>query len=206
MHRIIFTGAQGTGKTTVLNYFAEQGQNVITEVIRNLAKKGVKINKDGDEKGQAKIFKEYEKLLSEITPGGYISDRGLIDVVAYTVYLSRHGKVSEKFAQKQIKALKKFRANNSDITYCYFPIEFPVIADGVRDVDENFRAEIADIIQQLLVDCEIHPVIIRGDVEKRINKITRLQNWLMEGMYLYTSDWNPETPDKETDHEGPVEE
>lgn len=216
MHRIIFTGAQGTGKTTVLNYFAEQGQNVITEVVRNLAKKGVKINKDGDEKGQGKIFKEYEKLLGEITPEGYISDRGLIDVVAYTVYLCRHGKVSEKFVEKQIKALKKFRAANPDITYCYFPIEFPVIADEVRDIDEDFRAEIDDIIQHLLVDCQIQPIIIRGSVEKRINKIVRLQNWLAEGMYLYTSDWNPETPEEATDEEmtdeeatdveGPVEE
>ena len=43
MHRIIFTGAQGTGKTTVLNHYKENGKNVITEVVRRLAKKGVKI-------------------------------------------------------------------------------------------------------------------------------------------------------------------
>lgn len=205
MHRIIFTGAQGTGKTTILNYFQEQGQNVITEVVRNLAKKGVKINKDGDEKGQTKIFKEYEKLLGEIDVKGYISDRGLIDVVAYTVYLCRHGKISEKFAEKQIKALKKFREANPDIIYCYFPIEFAVIGDEVRDVDEEFRAEIDNIIQHLLVDCQIQPIMIRGSVEDRINKVVRLQNWLHEGMYLYTSDMEPasqivdDAPDEEVE-------
>lgn len=209
MHRIIFTGAQGTGKTTVLNYFAEQGQNVITEVVRNLAKKGVKINKDGDEKGQTKIFKEYEKLLGTLDFNGYISDRGLVDVVAYTIYLSKHGKVSEKFADKQIKALKKFREANPDITYCYFPIEFPLEDDGVRDMDEEFRMEIDSIIQYLMNICGIQPIAIRGDVEYRIEKVKRLFNWLNEGMWLYTSDWNtPEETNEnleETDHQSTSE-
>ena len=59
MHRIVFTGAQGTGKTTVLKEFENKGLKVITEVVRQLASKGVKINKDGDEKSQVKIFKTY---------------------------------------------------------------------------------------------------------------------------------------------------
>lgn len=191
MHnRIVFTGAQGTGKTTVLNFFKEQGVNTITEVVRNLAQKGVKINKDGDEKGQTKIFKEYEKLLGELDFNGYISDRGLVDVVAYTVYLSKHGQVSEKFADKQIKALKKFREANPDITYCYFPIEFPVEDDGVRDMDEEFRIEIDNIIRYLMEICGIQSITIRGDVKYRIEKVQRLINWLNEGLWLYTSDWN----------------
>lgn len=209
MHRIVFTGAQGTGKTTVLNFFQEQGMNVITEVVRNLAKKGVNINKNGDEKGQTKIFKEYEKLLGELDFNGYISDRGLVDVVAYTVYLSKHGKISEKFADKQIKALKKFRDANPDITYCYFPIEFPVEDDGVRDMDEEFRVEIDNIIRYLMETCSIQPIVIRGDVEYRIEKVKRLINWLNEGMLLYTSDWNnPEKANeesKETDHQSDPE-
>lgn len=188
MHRIVFTGAQGTGKTTVLNRFAELNKRVITEVVRNLAAKGVKINKDGDEKGQTAIFKEYEKLLSETTMDGYFSDRGLIDVVAYTMYLYDTGKVSEKFLNKQIKALQKFREANPDIIYCYFPIEFPVVADGVRDMDEDFRSAIDANIKRLMVVCGIQPIYIRGSVEDRITKVTRVYNWLTEGMYLYTSD------------------
>lgn len=188
MHRIVFTGAQGTGKTTVLNEMKKLGCNVITEVVRNLAKKGVKINQDGDEKGQTKIFKEYEKLLGEIVPTGYISDRGLIDVVAYTMYLASKGRISEKFVEKQIKMLQKFRISNPDITYCYFPIEFDLVDDGVRDMDEEFRKEIDENIKKLLSICNIQPVFIRGGVEYRTKKVCRLWNWLNEGMSLYTED------------------
>lgn len=190
MHRIIFTGAQGTGKTTVLNYFKENNFHVITEVVRNLAKSGVKINKDGDEKSQTKIFKEYEKLLSTLDVNGYISDRGLIDVTAYTIYLTKKGLISEQFMNKQIKSLKKFRMNNPDIVYCYFPIEFDIVDDGVRDMDEEFRKEIDQIIVDLLNECNIQPIMIKGDIEYRINKVSRLMTWLNEGMYLYTSDWS----------------
>lgn len=202
MHRIVFTGAQGTGKTTVLNRFAELNKRVITKVVRNLAAKGVKINKDGDEKGQTAIFKEYEKLLSETTMDGYFSDRGLIDVVAYTMYLYDAGKVSDKFLNKQIKALQKFREANPDIIYCYFPIEFPVVADGVRDMDEDFRSAIDANIKRLMAVCGIQPIYIRGSVEDRITKVTRVYNWLTEGMYLYTSDsFEPQNIESEDTNE-----
>lgn len=185
MHRIVFTGAQGTGKTTVLNYFKDQGHKVITEVVRDLAQKGVKINKDGDEKGQTAIFKEYETRLAELDVDGYMSDRCLIDVVAYTKYLMDTGKVSDKFFNKQLKQLAKFRASHPDITYCYYPIEFPVVDDGVRDLDEEFRTAIDQNIQWIMKELSIQPITIKGTVEQRIEKVIRVYNWLNEGMKLY---------------------
>jgi predicted ATPase len=187
MHRIIFTGAQGTGKTTVLNTFKEYyGINTITEVVRNLSKKGVKINKDGDESGQAKIFKEYEKLLSATTKDGYLSDRGLFDVVAYTMYLNRIGKVSDKFLDGQLKKLNKFLKTNSDITYCYFPIEFDLVDDGVRDMDVEFQKEIDSNIQRLLEASGVNVVWIFGTVERRIKTVATLYDWLSTGFSLFT--------------------
>lgn len=173
--KIIFTGAQGTGKTTVLNDFKDKGYDVVTEVVRNLSKKGVKINKDGDEKGQTKIFNEYKKIFSE--KQDFISDRGLIDVVAYTVYLARHGKVSEEFANKQIKQLHKFIMNNMDFFYCYFPIEFDVVNDGVRDMDEEFRKEISEIILSLLGALGLSFILVTGTQEERVAKVQEMIDW-----------------------------
>ena len=170
---IIFTGAQGTGKTTILKKMGER-YTVITEVVRNLSKKGVKINKDGDERGQKKIFNEYVRLFEE-TPGEFVSDRGLIDVVAYTIYLHRTGKVSEKFVNKQLKELHKFLMNHQNYIYCYFPIEFNVVDDGVRDLDEGFRKEVDEIIQSLLGAYHLNFIVMSGTIEERLDKIEKLQ-------------------------------
>lgn len=182
--KIILTGAQGTGKTTVLNEFRESDFEIVTEVVRNLAKKGVKINKDGDEKGQTKIFNEYKKIFTN--SNHFISDRGLIDVVAYTVYLARHGKVAEEFADKQLKQLHKFITTNPNTYYCYFPIEFDVVGDGVRDLDEEFRAEISDIIFSILGALGVGFTTITGSVDERVAKIQRLINWVNDADELFT--------------------
>lgn len=186
MYKICFTGAQGTGKTTMLNELAtekEKGIEIITEVVRKLSKKGVKINKEGDETGQTRIFNDYKKLLTK-TPG-FISDRGLIDVVAYTVYLARHNNISEEFANKQLKALHKFVKENNDIMYCFFPIEFDIAADGVRDTDEQFRVEISEIILTILAALKISFVYIKGTVEERTDTIKKLIDWKETGDSLF---------------------
>lgn len=187
MYRIVFTGAQGTGKTTVLKEMEALGCNVITEVVRNLREQGVKINEDGDKKGQTKIFNTYKELLAEANPLGYISDRCLVDVLAYTIYLYNHGKIKdEKFVEKQKKQLVNFIRENPDIIYCYYPIEFELVADGCRSEDEEFRSEIDKIIKGILEGLGLNYVLIRGEVDERVNKVKRLVNWLIEGCMLFT--------------------
>lgn len=188
MHRIVFTGAQGTGKTTVLKEFEKKGMKVITEVVRRLAKTGVKINKDGDEDGQTKIFEVYEYELGYPSNpiDGYISDRCLVDVIAYSMYLAEQGKVSDEFVKDQMNKLIKFKNENPDIAYCYFPIEFDVVADGIRDTDEEFRAAIAHNIIAVMQEAGIQPIIVKGTVEERVAKVQRVINWIHEGISLLT--------------------
>lgn len=176
MKRIIFTGAQSTGKSTMLNIIPIK--NKITEVVRNLSKSGIKINREGDEDGQAKIFETYEKLLGK--QRDYVSDRGLIDVTAYTIYLNTIGKVSDQFMNNQLERLKEFTVNNPDIVYVYFPVEFPLVEDGVRDNDDEFRDTIdviiSSLLDQIITEYGDHEgyITISGSVEQRAQKLISL--------------------------------
>ncbi len=163
--RIILTGSQGTGKSTVLNHY-KGTYPVITEVVRNLSKKGVKINEMGDEEGQRKIFNEYVKLFKK---KNFISDRGLTDVYAYSLYHFDQGKLSlDELSQEagKIDELKK-----EDILWVYFPIEFDVVDDGVRSTNEEYRKYIDEAIKQTLDSFGIKYITVHGTVEERIKQI-----------------------------------
>lgn len=167
--RIILTGAQGTGKTTVLNRLTEYLPEckVITGVVRDLASQGIKINQSGDEEGQRTIFNLYADILTG--DDSYISDRGLTDVAAYTLYLQIRDKVGHRELCRESEILKIL--SNIDILWVYFPIEFPVIADGVRSTDEEYRKEIDGNIQSFLKMYNINHITVHGSVDERVMQI-----------------------------------
>lgn len=166
--KIVFTGAQGTGKTTILNEFSGSIE-VITEVVRILHKNGVKINEVGDDEGQELIFNTYKKLLNE--KANYISDRCLVDVFAYTKYLYNEGKVSKEVYIKQYEELKEFISNNKDIVYIYFPIEFDLVDDGVRSLNNDFRSAIDNNILNTLNELNVNYLTMRGGIEERVRNM-----------------------------------
>ena len=173
--KIILTGAHGTGKTTVLNIFEESGWPVITEVVRRLNKDaGVKINEDGDCSGQQAIFDTYKELLQQ---DNYVSDRGLTDVIAYTKYLCDEGKIDKSLFEEQFEQFKEFHKNNSDILYCFFPIEFDIEDDNVRSTAKEFQKKVNDNIRWIISeigmtsDTGINFITVSGTPEERFQMI-----------------------------------
>ena len=177
--KLIYTGAQGTGKSTILN--TTTGLEHITEVVRNLSKTGVKINRDGDATGQSIIYRTYQDLLG--SKDDYVSDRGLTDVFAYTLYLFDERKVPGWLVKQQREDLIEFNKEHPDVTYVYFPIEFPVIGDAFRDTDETYRSRIDEYIADILEKyckpyCRV--VTITGTVAERQEFIENLMNELRD--------------------------
>ena len=167
--RYILTGAQGVGKTSILKHF-EGKINIVTEVVRNLAKdEQIPVNEQGNMRGQTRIFDTYEQVLSkEEIP--FISDRGLTDVIAYTCYnMQDKGEEGEKFLDDQIERLVEFQEKyGNDTVYFYVPIEFEVEYDGFRSTNEDFRKEIDKNIKDLLDGMQIDYIELRGTVEERL--------------------------------------
>ena len=180
MSIFLFTGAQSTGKTTLLKRIVNEypENDLVTNVVRNLKKKNsVTINKQGNYNSQQIIFDTLENKLEVASSSVVLGDRGLIDVVAFTKYLYTQNVVSEYEYHTQLKRLGDWHLRHqNDCIYMYTPIEFPVVSDGIRDVDECYREYIDETIHELLEYSNIEYHIITGTVSDRLDKVRNIIN------------------------------
>lgn len=185
--RIILSGAQCTGKTSILREIEErQRQNavhakpkylrlsdyrVIKEVVRELMKeKGITINKDADHTSQCLILEQhYKNCLRE---QDFISDRGSIDAFVYATWSYLHGKftLAEHIEHEQLflRSLPYY-----DYIF-YLPVEFEIKEDGVRSVDRIYQSEITKIYESVFSRyAKQLPKVVRltGNIPTRVDRI-----------------------------------
>ena len=171
--RIILTGAQGTGKTTLMNALAADGTRTISHIRKHAAEHNIDIT-TASEAGQKEFFKSLKKELS--SKRNYISDRGLTCVAAYTFEKAIAGDISRKISDKQYVDIIKFHNDNPDILIVYLPIEFEVEDDGVRSIDKAFQMKIDFLIKNLLDTAKIPYITATGTVEERVAQIEAVLN------------------------------
>lgn len=152
--QIILVGAQSTGKTSVMNALPNEfKQYGIREVIRNMTAQDptVHINQNGDDWSQNRFFFEYLYLFAKYPK--YISDRGLLDVCAYTLWLVRTGKVSQETYEKQMYVLQDWLKTHPNVVHVYFPASyFGVVDDGYRDANETNRQEVDKCVREVIAE------------------------------------------------------
>ena len=187
--RISFCGAQGTGKTTlfeaVKNDEMFKGWNFYSEVVRQmLEREEVVINENGNSESQKKIFDAYNEILDKMFDNPSVSDRCIVDVRSEDVaaYTSRlfdtcnpkdedYNKLSnEDFRERKEVVRRKYELS----LIVYFPIEFPLVEDGVRSVDEQFQKDVDMKIQQFLKNYDIPYITITGSVEERLEQLKKV--------------------------------
>ena len=175
-YKVVFTGSHGTGKTTLLNEM-KSDHVTITEVVRRLAKAGVKINEAGDMHTQELIWCAYESEFD--SHEDFISDRSFIDVLAYTYHLYHRNR--DEYA-KLVRAMEVYIKNwieEVDPIIVYFPIEFGIDDDGIRSCDPTYQKEVDGYIRRILDNPNIVPkgyYVIRGSVESRKKQLLQLMN------------------------------
>ena len=176
---ISFTGAQSTGKTTLLNELKKwkefEDYVFIDEITRNVSKLGMNINEKGDDATQTAIMNAHIENLKK--GDNLILDRCSLDGVVYTHYLYSHGRVSKDtfeyarqvFVETCLKYDKIF----------YLKPEFDIVDDGVRSNSVQFRDEIASIFERYIAEFNLRKwnvVEISGSVEERLEAIKKVMS------------------------------
>lgn len=168
--RIAFTGAQSTGKTTLLEAIKQNEEfrykyEFIDEITRRMIKKGLKINEAGGNTTQLLIMNEHIKnLLYE----DVIMDRCMLDGLVYTDWLHWEGKV-KTWVYEYAKNVFDHYINRYDLIF-YLKPEFDIVDDGVRSVDIKFRNEIVERFERYVKHVQVPVIILSGTVEQRLEQ------------------------------------
>ncbi|MDB4543228.1 ATP-binding protein [bacterium] len=169
--KIAFTGAQSTGKTTVMNelqayYPYTPDFKFLSEITRDVAKLNLKINEDGNDQTQLLIM---NKHLENVQKQNIVMDRCALDGVVYTRYLYNRGQVSE-WVMDYAERVFSLMIDRYDFIF-YIAPEFAITDDGVRSTSVDFRNEIVKLFEQYILLCEIPVTHLTGDKQERVSKV-----------------------------------
>lgn len=176
-----FTGAQSTGKTTLLKKVKTLYPyrfDYVDEVTRRIKRFGVPINNEAKNYNltQSLIINDhlvnYTKVFegSDDTVRDLLLDRCIVDGYIYTKYFYRHGKVSNKifeFAESWYKELTP----KYDVIFYTNPGDVKLVDDGERSIDAKFRNEIIDLYETEFLDKYDNICILKGSVEDRLEQM-----------------------------------
>lgn len=177
---VSFTGAQCTGKTTLLKACKRltdvgqtfDGYKFVDEVTRKVMRQGHEINLDGNNLTQLFILNEHLVNHTSSTRD-VVLDRCILDGYVYTSCLSRNGNVSRWITDYALELLHLL-IDKLDVIFYTQPEDVPLIGDGVRSVDINFRQDIINRYEDLFAqDYYWMDKVIRlsGTIEDRMEAI-----------------------------------
>lgn len=163
------SGAQSTGKTTIINALKNMGYETRGLVARTVMKSHP-INKDGtDDTQRAVIGAHLYNLDTAPKDQPIFMDRCLVDGFVFTLYGALHGKVS---APCLAELYSKFYSNITRYDYIfYLEPEFDIVPDGVRDVDNGFRNELCTLFKVVLSSIKVPVYSLRGTPEERVQTL-----------------------------------
>jgi dephospho-CoA kinase len=179
---ISFTGAQSTGKTTLLNLIRDKNYefNYVDEVTRRIKREyNLPINESGGDITQSMIMADhianvYRKGDHDVT----VLDRCAVDGVVYTQWLYNNGQV-KKATLDHAKLIFEMLIEEYDAIFITSPVDVELVDDGERSTNVEFREDIQSLfdmyIGHLMVDNKDENVfVVAGTVEERMNYIQKV--------------------------------
>ena len=180
-----FTGAQCTGKTTLLKHlYKENGDYPIVfipEVTRLIRREyNMPINESGDDLTQMLIMTEHVRNVFRdradyIIRGVHqIFDRCALDGIVYSHYLLDKGKINRATYDACDLIYKKL-INKYDVIFYTSHEDVELVDDGERSVDKIFREDIIGLfdmyMQYNIIEDGPRIVHLEGSVKERLKTI-----------------------------------
>lgn len=164
--RIAITGAQSTGKSTLLRFLKNdddlKGFEFIDELTRKIAAKGININEEGSNMSQIFTVTIHAE---NIVKDHFISDRCALDGLVYTKWLFDQGKVDQWILDYAVGVAKEVIPRYDYIFY--LPPEIPIEDDGIRSADVKFRDDIVALFEKYTRELDIKLIELSGSVKDR---------------------------------------
>jgi len=176
-----FTGAQCTGKTTLLKHLYKENGDYpfvfIPEVTRLVKREyNMPINESGGDLTQMLIMTEHVRNIFRdradyIVRGIHqIFDRCALDGIVYSYYLLNEGKISRSTFDACELIWKKLK-DRYDVIFYTSPDDVKLVDDGERSIDIKFRENIINLFNMYMESYKGEIVTLRGSVKERLKSI-----------------------------------
>lgn len=168
--KIALTGAQGTGKTTLANQIKTEfpEMKMLPEAARLALEAGYKLDQTATI--ETELWLILKQIELEQTQGSWVADRCAIDLLAYIHYLFPK---EEGLIEVSVKTLEPL-ISKYDLIILLPSGQFPIEADGVRFVNQEFQEQIDKRVRYILEKTGAKFVEITGSPEERLNKVKEL--------------------------------
>lgn len=181
---ICFTGSHSTGKSTLVEFFrGKEGYVCLDSCTRTtISDKERRIDGVQDlEFTQIKMLDQVTKRMSDIVRMNaenpdkvYCMDRSVLDFIGYSRAFNKRGLLSNT-CLKQIETQCYNLWKYIDVFF-YLPIEFQIVNDNVRSLDEELREMVdKEILDQILWN-KVRAVKLTGPVLARVKKVQEVVN------------------------------
>lgn len=176
---ICFTGSHSTGKSTLVEFFkGKEGFVCLDSCTRTtISDKERKIDGISSlDRTQLRMMEGVRSRMAEIVEMNikdpekvYVMDRCCFDFLSYTKAFYEK-KLLKKEVYEEIVEGCEGLWTNIDVFF-YLPIEFKIVDDGIRSLDEDLRQMVDRNVRESLFWYPVQAVELTGSVLQRVKKV-----------------------------------